>query len=618
MTNGKKESGLEATKSVTPAGTPDPKRPHATLDLKAIEVVTPAAKSTGTSTWTSSTPGSPKPAEAPKSGDAPVASAQPKAADNASSAKPADASSTTSKIIDTKPVDTKPVDPKAKTTPVAVAPKPAKSGGGIGSTLSHLVAGVVGGAMTWYGASTLGPQLGLPELPTAANPATTEINAKLTVLEKALAEKSSAPASDVGAKLAAAEARLAKLEDLGKGVTKISDAQAKIAADNKSVLDQLAQQAAVQSAADGPAARLAKLEERLKLMSDAATGDPQAGKLPQLAAITGRVVDLEATLNAQLSAVRKTVSQELESRLSLTNETSEAAKSGTSRIDRELSAVKTSAATVAQKIETLKSDGDRLTQAVQGIRDESNTLKTALDAVRSDVDAKFKSVARPADVASAVNVVAGKVSALEQNIQNVVKSDEDRKTNAERIVLALELNNLKRVLDRGQAYGNELAEVKKAAGTKVDLTILERYKDTGIATLADLTRDFRPIASAIIEADADPVSGSVMDRMMAGAKSVIRVRKISASPTDKSVEAIVARMEAALKEARVVDVLAESKAIPAKASSVAQEWLVKVEARASVDRAITGLETALKSSISGAPAAPALAPAPATPDKPTK
>ena len=91
-------------------------------------------------------------------------------------------------------------------------------------------------------------------------------------------------------------------------------------------------------------ARVAKLEEQLNDMSTAAAKDPQSGRLPQLAALTGKVVDLESTINTQLDALRKSVTQEVDSRLATTNETSEAAKSGTVRIDRDLAALKTRAA----------------------------------------------------------------------------------------------------------------------------------------------------------------------------------------------------------------------------------------------------------------------------------
>ena len=90
--------------------------------------------------------------------------------------------------------------------------------------------------------------------------------------------------------------------------------------------------------------------------------------------------------------------------------------------------------------------------------------------------------------------------------------------------------------------------------------------------------------------------------MIAGAKSVIRIRKINHAPDDKSAEAVIGRMDLALKEGRIAEVLAESKNIPAKGVNAAHDWLVKVEARAAVDRAIGGLETALKTSLAGGPA----------------
>ena len=541
-----------------PAKPADPKRPHATIDLKAIEVLQQSNKP-------AAQPVDPvKPAEA--------------------AAKPTDPK-----------IETKPVEPKM---PAAQSPPPVvqRKSAGIGSAITHLVAGAVGGAMAWYGVTTLAPQLGLPGMPDMQ--AADGLKAKLAALEKSLSDKTAATTSDLSAKLKAAEEKLSRIDAVNKTVTELNAAHAKLAAESKALGDKLA----AETGADGAAARLAKLEEQLKLMTTAAAGDPQAGKLPQIAAVSGRLVDLEATLTNQLSALRKTVSQEMEQRLSMTNETSEAAKSGTNRIDRELATVKSDAAAAVEKSDKLRADTDRLTSAVQGLRDDNGTLKTALEGIKSNLDTRFKEVSKPIDVANAVAPVAGKLTSLEQNVQAVVKSEAERKTSSERILLALELNNLKRVLDRGQPYAAELAGVTKAASGKVDLTILERYKDTGIATTADLARDFGPVSAAIIDAATEPAQGSLMDRMMAGAKSVIRVRKISYETGDKTPEAIAGRMENAVKDGRMMDVLAEAKNIPAKAQGAAQDWLVKVEARAAVERAIGGLEAALKSSIAGVPA----------------
>lgn len=579
MTDKKDDSAKTGSDPQASSAKPgDPKRPHATIDLKATEIK-PAVDPKADAKPDPAKSGAPKAADT-KPAASPAASAKP--ADQQAGAKPADAS--------------KPFDARVKAAQAAPPAAARARGPGIGSTLTHLAAGLIGGGMAWYGATALGPQYGL--VPAVSDPKTLALESKLSTLEKSLTGNAAAASGELAAKVTALQAQFAKLESIGKTVSDLNSSQTKIVADTQSLVQKTADLAGDQ----GPAARVAKLEQQLKLMTEAA-GSAEPGKLPQIAALSGRLVDLEATLTTQLSALRKTVSQEVEQRLSLTNETSEAAKSGTNRIDRDMAAVKSDAAATAQKLDKLRSDADRLTAAVQGIRDTSNEIKTALDGVRSDVEAKFKASAKPADVASAVAPVAGKLSALEQNVQSVVKSEEDRKLSAERILLSLELNNLKRVIDRGQKYANEFATVKKAAGPKDDLSILDRYKDTGISTLADLTREFAPVATAILESQADTGDGSVVGRMLASARSVVAIRKINYAASDKSAEAVVGRIEQALRDGNIAAVLDEAKNIPVKPGAAqdrsVQDWLVKVEARGAVDRAIAALETSLKSSLTG-------------------
>ena len=82
----------------------------------------------------------------------------------------------------------------------------------------------------------------------------------------------------------------------------------------------------------------------------------------------------------------------------------------------------------------------------------------------------------------------------------------------------------------------------------------------------------------------------------------MRVRKTNHSPDDKSIEAVVARMEIALNEDRLGDVLQEAKSLPAPAQDAAQDFLAKVQARDAVDRALASVETQLKASLAAAPA----------------
>jgi hypothetical protein len=200
--------------------------------------------------------------------------------------------------------------------------------------------------------------------------------------------------------------------------------------------------------------------------------------------------------------------------------------------------------------------------------------------------------------------VLAKLAAFEQNLQAFLKSEGERVTNAQRVLLTLELANLKRAMDRGDSYARELEAVRKAAGDGVNLTALERYSRDGVPTLAVLGKDFRRFANAAIDADSEPADASVLDRLMAGARSIVRLRKSGHSPGDASVEAIVGRMEAALKDGHIGEVLAQAKRLPPKAALAVEEWLRKVEARHSADKAVADMETALKSSLTaeGSPA----------------
>ena len=87
------------------------------------------------------------------------------------------------------------------------------------------------------------------------------------------------------------------------------------------------------------------------------------------------------------------------------------------------------------------------------------------------------------------------------------------------------------------------------------------------------------------------------ERLLAGARSIVRVRKAGHGPDDMGAEAVVGRMEAALKEGRVGEVLAQGAKLPPKAALTAEDWLRKLQARHAVDQSIGQLEAALKSSL---------------------
>jgi hypothetical protein len=566
---------------------PGAKRPHATLDLKATEVKAPASPapatgSSGTASSASATPG----ASSSSSSTASAASPSSPGSSSTSTAKPSSGTSTTDASAKAAP------GAASKAAPAAAKPETKASGGGF---FSHLAAGLIGGGLVYAGAAVLQPGW----LPNSSSEAVSQLSSRIAALESAPKES---PA--LAAKISEAEGRLAKLDQIEQSVTQLRDAQGTLAAETKSLKD-----AAESGAANGGTERVAKLEEQLALI---ASGAPASdGRIPQLAALAGKISDVESSLSAQLAELRKSLPAEVDARITATQEASEAAKAATSRLDREVAQLRTDQARSAQRDEATKADTERLSAAVEAVKEEAGKLSSTIGELRASIETQIKALARPADVSAAVSPVASKLAELEHNVQSVVKSEATRKENAERIVLSLELSNLKRALDRGQGqgYAAEIEEVRKVSGGQLDLSALDRFKDTGVATVAELKASFRPVMNAVIDADLEPADGSVIDRLLAGAKSVVRVRRVSHDAEDTSAEAVVSRIETALNEGRLGDVIALAKTLPQRAQAPIEDWLTKVAARNSVDEAIAAVDEKLKASLSGtaeaAPAAPA-------------
>ncbi len=462
----------------------------------------------------------------------------------------------------------------------------------------------MGGFLTLLGADALQPQisqlksnLGLPAVAEKQNDAAKALEARLAALEKA--DKSAGGDGDQSAlakSLAEAQARIAELEGLKASIESVEKSQTELGQQTEKLAKQVAE---TPTGAKVEEERIAKLEQQLATMSAFAESNKNSGSVPRLAALTGRMADLEATLKNQIAAVRAGVGEEVSTRLAQIEESSEAARSGTQRVDRQLAGVSNDTARLGQQLQKLNADTTRLGDTLRVVQEETARITSKLDGLEGDVTSKIAKLASPEDVDKAVKPVAEKITSLEDRVANVVSAEEDRKQNAKRIVLTLELANLERAIERGDSFAGELAQVKGTAGGLIDVAKLEKFGDSGVAPVSKLQSSFRTVAHDIIEASAAPSGGSVFDQLMANARSVVKVRKVNHDAGDKSAEAVVSRMEAKLEAGRLSDVLELAKNLPEKAQKAAQGWLKKVEDRHAVDVALASIENQLKASLSG-------------------
>lgn len=560
-------------KGSTPGG--PAKRPYATLDLKATEIkITPVGKAPSETQMTFNVP---LPAAAStyatKSGTR----------DQSNSGAGMHAESN-------KAENAKAAAIGAQTANKSAGPKVvAERRGGF---FTHLVAGIVGGALSFLALQWAVPELGLDG--TSARFA----NNAASLSERVGAIERKATHNATESDLKTAEDRIATLEKSAKMIPAITDSQRRLVAETKAALASAASDSGSTQLID----RVGKLEDKFKALVDAGINNPNPSRIEQLAGLTAKVTDLESSLSTQLAALRSSVTKDVDSRVQAATAVSETAQAGTQRLDKDVATLKTDTARIEASVSANREAAAHVAADLKTAQDETAQLKSAIETVKAEA-------AKPAEITAAVAPIAERIASLETNVQNVVQSESARQQTAEKVVLALELQSLKRALESGQSFSAQLAEVKKLAGNNIDLAPLANLQDSGAPTLTDLKKDFRTAANSAMDAETTSENAGIVDRLWAEAKSVVRVRRIDSKPDDKSTEATLGRMQIALNDGRLDEALEASKDLSPAAEDAARPFLDKLEARVSVDSTLAQIEGQLKSSIAPG-AAPAATSAP--------
>jgi hypothetical protein len=592
-----------------------PKRPVPIIDLKATEIKPETKPAAGTS----SAPGSPastgKPADVKATDTRPgenkpgvgVSAYSVPNVDPKSAAKPGFGSDE-KKIDPAKPQAPATARPGSSVPPTSTsgsaatgsaaqgAPAP-KTGLGIGRALSYLSAAVLGGLLAIFGADFMASSLGIDVRSSSpVAPVVEDLTARLKKLEQSAVQ---APAGrpDTGAikgvadQLTQANERLAKLEGANRQLTALSDAQTKLVETTRALETRIGEGAPAEAAG-----RIAKLEEAMQGL--AAMAQAQPGRpLPEMARISTKLGEIETAV----AALRKSggggeATAQIEARLA-------EARKAEAQMNEAVSQLKAESTKRLREIEAVKTQSERLEQRVEAIKTEAGAAKSNVDALKSDVTAQLQTVARQGDLKASFDGVDKRVTGIETKLDTMSKRDDERQANSERIVVSLQLANLKRVMEQGKPYGEALAEVEKVAGGLVDLGPLKAHREKGVAATAELVAQFRPLTRTVLEAEQDQGQTSTVNRLLNSAKSVVQIRRVGADVQGDGAEALLARAEAHLKSGDLVAAAKEMKALKPELRGTAQTWLDQLEARVTVDRAVKAIEDKLKTSIAGAPAA---------------
>ena len=331
----------------------------------------------------------------------------------------------------------------------------------------------------------------------------------------------------------------------------------------------------------------------------------EGGRLEKLAALSGRINDFGVEIDTRINGLKDSLTRQIDtrtadlaSRFEATNsvETIATLQAGVTRLGKEIEALKVERAQLSDNLAAAEAARNQLASQLELARTARAEVASGLDNLKKVTETGLSERVTATALQQALTPIKDSLGKVEQQVSSVVSREEGRQQSTERILLSLELAGLKREIERASAVRRQACGGEETGPGRAELAALETYGDARLPTLSELQRDFDGVARAVLDSVAEPESGSVFDKLVSGARNIVRVRRTGDVPGDGP-EAVVARMEAALQSGDLEKVLAEAAGLPEKAQAAAATWLDKVRARRNVDEALIAVEESLKTAL---------------------
>ncbi|WP_299850556.1 hypothetical protein [uncultured Roseovarius sp.] len=228
-----------------------------------------------------------------------------------------------------------------------------------------------------------------------------------------------------------------------------------------------------------------------------------------------------------------------------------------------------------ERIDTLESGNDLSNleasqsdnlAAISGLSDRLSEIETRLDEIESVPagegisDAALAAYERQLkDLRSEVDAVTENAALLEENAQNAAKATLRRAA----------FTRIQTALDAGVAFG---AAVTDLEGMGISIpSVLQEAAPNGVASLADLQESFPDAARIALAASRDATDGAEDGGLTSFLRSQLGARSLQ--PREGSdPDAILSRAEAAAREGRLTDALAEIESLPEEGRAELSGW----------------------------------------------
>lgn len=547
-------------------------RPKATIDLEAKDVTSEKGGSSAGSSGS-----------AKKENESATSSERPRTKPNIKSAKEVLTGQTPTEEKKDKAASSQGTKTKAKSTK---ADNDDSSGGGLGQSMGYLAASVAGGFVALFGAAyglnwadTGGPFTHADRM---------QFERRMDTMEKSFAKVKEVSASDALVKQL--DGLRAEVETAKSRLVELAKEVAELAAQPRSASSAGASGSAIEVYEQ----RIASLESLVRGIQAGAAGSDSINLSVLEAKLDGKIAALKDELAVSSSAGSGAAAQGGNGS-SLVNET---LLEETGKMRVAVDKIREQASRSEYDVGTLKSRTDLIDSDVKSLRAEASKLNSVLSNLRQEIDGVRKEAGKVEAVAAEVSPLAGRLSKLEDDLSGVLSRETNAQADARKTALAVALSNLKRVVERGEAYDKELEVVAKLSPAGLSFDKLQNYSTVGVEPPTKLERSFSAAARSAIDADAAPKDASLVSSFLANARSVVRVRRTGDVPGD-STEAVIARMEMRVKEGNLSAALKEGQGLKGLAREAADPWLSRVSARLAVNEAMKQVETELIAALGG-------------------
>ena len=188
--------------------------------------------------------------------------------------------------------------------------------------------------------------------------------------------------------------------------------------------------------------------------------------------------------------------------------------------------------------------------------------------------------------------LADKLATLESDLARLEVNRNAQANAARATALAVALTNLRRSLERGEAFAPELDTVKKLSSVTLSTEILDGFSAQGVPTEASLQESFRGFARKALRAANRSQDGSIIGQIVESARSVVQVRP-TGEPEGDAPEAIIARIETRVEAGELDDALVETEKLSGEAAVELLPWVNQVKNRLSANEEMNEIEARL-------------------------